>query len=168
MLRVARIVPEFWAQTTPENGATPCAQRNKEFFARGVFYLLSCCTNVVVRRVGYAHHPDCFPPRWHRGRVPRRVNGRRPREEAVQGAGMSGPVQAQGAAESDASVRLWARSHVPGTRRDRAPADEAGIKQAKPPVETPSVGIRLWAVFQRDSAHEPSPENVGRGRDAVA
>jgi hypothetical protein len=28
---------------------TPCAQRNKEFFTRGVFYLLDCCTNVVVR-----------------------------------------------------------------------------------------------------------------------
>ena len=30
----------------------------------------------------------------------------RPREEAVQGAGMLGPFHAQGAAESDASVRL--------------------------------------------------------------
>jgi hypothetical protein len=43
--RVARIVPEFWAQTTTENGATPCSQRNKEFFARGVFCLFNCCTN---------------------------------------------------------------------------------------------------------------------------
>jgi len=35
--RVARIVTEFCAQTTPENGATPCAQRNNESFrSRGV------------------------------------------------------------------------------------------------------------------------------------
>jgi hypothetical protein len=32
---------------------------------------------------------------------------------------------------------------------------------------TPSVGIRRWAVFQRGSAHEPPPEDVGRGRDVV-
>ncbi len=57
---------------------------------------------------------------------------RRRREEAVQGAGMSGPVQPQGAADSDASARLRVRSHVPGTRRDRAQADEAGIRKAKP------------------------------------
>jgi hypothetical protein len=43
--RVARIVPEFRARTTPENRATPWAQRNKEFLARGVFYLFNCCTN---------------------------------------------------------------------------------------------------------------------------
>ncbi len=53
-------------------------------------------------------------------------------EEAVQGAGMVGLFHAQGAAESDASVRLWIRSHVPGTRGDRAPAEEAGIEKAKP------------------------------------
>jgi hypothetical protein len=28
-------------------------------------------------------------------------------------------------------------------------AEEAGIRKAKPPVETPSEGIRLWAVFKR-------------------
>jgi hypothetical protein len=55
----------------------------------------------------------------------------RAREEAVQGAGMVESFQAQGAAESDASVRLAVRSHVPGTRRDRAQADEAGNKKAK-------------------------------------
>jgi hypothetical protein len=55
--RVARIAPKFCAQTTAENGATPCAQRNKGSFARGVFYPLNCCTNATVRRVGYAHHP---------------------------------------------------------------------------------------------------------------
>ena len=54
------------------------------------------------------------------------------REEAVQGAGMSAPFRAPGAAESDASVRLCVRSHVPGTGRDRAQAEEAGIKKAKP------------------------------------
>ena len=70
-------------------------------------------------------------------------------EEAVQGAGMVGPFHVQRAAESDASVRLRARSHVPGTRRDRAQAGEAGIRKAKPPIETPSVGIRLWAVCKR-------------------
>ena len=80
---------------------------------------------------------------------------------------MGGPFHAPGAAESDASVRLGGRSHVPGTRRDRAQADEAGIKKAKPSHRTPSVGIRLWAVFQRGSAHEPPPENVASGRDVV-
>jgi hypothetical protein len=69
--------------------------------------------------------------------------------------------------ESDASVRLRVRSHVPGTRRDRAPVDEAGIRKAEPQIETPSVGVRLWAVFQRGSAHEPPPENVGRERDVA-
>jgi hypothetical protein len=53
------------------------------------------------------------------------------REEAVQGAGRVGPFQAQGAAESDASVRLCVRSHVPGTRRDQAQAEEAGSKKAE-------------------------------------
>jgi hypothetical protein len=62
---------------------------------------------------------------------------------------MLGLLHAQGAAESDASVRLRVRSHVPGTRRDRAQADEAGSKKAKPPIETPSAGIRRWAVFKR-------------------
>jgi hypothetical protein len=56
----------------------------------------------------------------------------RKREEAVQGAGMVGLFQARGAAESDASVRLGVRSHVPGTRRDRAQAEEAGNRKAKP------------------------------------
>ena len=78
---------------------------------------------------------------------------------------MLGPVQAQGAAESDASVRLRARSNVPGRRRDRAQADEAGIKKAKPHSETPSAGIRLWAVFQKGSAHEPPPENLASERE---
>ncbi len=80
---------------------------------------------------------------------------------------MWGPVQAQEAAESDAAVRLGVRSHVPGTRRDRARADGAGIKKAKPQIETPSVGIRLGAVFQRGSAHEPPPENVASARAVV-
>ena len=57
---------------------------------------------------------------------------RGPRGEAVQGAGMLGPFHAQGAAESNASVRLGVRSHVPGMRKDRAQAEEAGIKKAKP------------------------------------
>jgi Xaa-Pro aminopeptidase len=34
----------------PPNSATPCASRNKEYFARRVFSLWDCCTNVVVRR----------------------------------------------------------------------------------------------------------------------
>jgi hypothetical protein len=80
---------------------------------------------------------------------------------------MVGSFHAQGAAESDASVHLGGRSHVPGTRRDRAQAEEAGIRKAQLPIETPSVGIRLWAVFQQGSAHEPPPENAGSGRDAV-
>jgi hypothetical protein len=45
---------------------------------------------------------------------------------------MVGLFHAQGAAESDAPVRLRVRSHVPGTRRDRAQAEEAGSKKAKP------------------------------------
>ena len=45
---VARIVPEFCARGTPEKRVTPGAARNKKCFARGVFYLLSCCTNVVI------------------------------------------------------------------------------------------------------------------------
>ncbi len=57
---------------------------------------------------------------------------RGPREEVVQGAGMLGPFDAQGAAESDASVRLGVRSHVLGRKRDRAPAEEAAIVKAKP------------------------------------
>jgi len=55
MLRVARIVPEFCARTRLVPRATPCAQRNKEFLARGAFCLFNCCTNAVVRRVGSAH-----------------------------------------------------------------------------------------------------------------
>jgi len=57
---------------------------------------------------------------------------REPREEAVQGAGTLAPFHAPGATESDASVYPCVRSHVPGTRRDRAQAEEAGIKKAKP------------------------------------
>ena len=48
MGRVARIVPEFCARAEPENCITPGAARKKEFFARGVFYLLNCCTNGVI------------------------------------------------------------------------------------------------------------------------
>ncbi len=36
----------------PRRNVSPCAPRDKEFFARGVFYLLDCCTNVIVRGVG--------------------------------------------------------------------------------------------------------------------
>jgi hypothetical protein len=76
---------------------------------------------------------------------------RRRRKEAVQGAGMVGPFHAQRAAESDASVRLGVRSHVPGTRRNRAPADEAGIRKAKPCLNrTPS----------QESADGPSAKRV--------
>jgi hypothetical protein len=114
---------------------------------------------------------------------------------------MLGPFYVQGAAESDASVRLAVgannhspvRSHVPGTRRDRAPADGAGIKKGLAVAETPSEGkgpqtrciafgkgshrrnraggdpnpIRLWAVFKKGPAHDPLPENPGTGREVV-
>jgi hypothetical protein len=93
---------------------------------------------------------------------------------------MVGLFHAQGAAESDTSAHLGVRSHVPGTRRDRAQAEEAGTRKAKPQIETPSVGkgpqtrhiafgnpIRVWAVFQRGSAHEPPPENDASGRDVI-
>ena len=33
-------------------------RRNKEFFAPGVFSLLNCCTNVIVRRVGHVFVHD--------------------------------------------------------------------------------------------------------------
>jgi hypothetical protein len=75
MLRVAQIVPKFCARGAPKNGATPCAGRNKEFFARGVFYLLDCCTNVVipapagtqVSRLGTEDRPGTvFQPRTTR------------------------------------------------------------------------------------------------------
>jgi hypothetical protein len=52
MGRVARIVPEFWAQTMPENGATHCCQGNNEFFGRGVLYLFNCCTNGAPKAGG--------------------------------------------------------------------------------------------------------------------
>jgi hypothetical protein len=98
---------------------------------------------------------------------------RRP-EEAVQGAGMVGPFQTQGAAESDASDvayprsrlgawfattmashfaaldRLWVRSHVPRIRRDRAQAEEAGNEEAKL-----SIGL-----FLQESAYGPSSKGV--------
>jgi hypothetical protein len=80
---------------------------------------------------------------------------------------MLGLLHAQGAAESNASVRLRVRSHVPGVRRDRAQAVAERIRKAKPQIETPSVGIRRWAVFKRGSAQEPPPENVGRERDVA-
>ncbi len=41
---------------------------------------------------------------------------------------MVGLFHAQGAAESNAAIRLWVRSHVPGTRRDRAQAEEGAIQ----------------------------------------
>jgi hypothetical protein len=88
---------------------------------------------------------------------------------------MVGLFHAQGTAESDAAdaarVRsrsgVWlaagmaihlgvsdrpsVRSHVPGTRRDRAQAEEAGIRKAKPQIETPSV--------------EPAPAPAGESAD---
>jgi hypothetical protein len=80
---------------------------------------------------------------------------------------MLGPVHAQGAAESDASARLRGRSHVPGMRTDRAQAEEAGSKKAKPQIETLSEAIRLWAVFKRGSAHDPPPGNRASERGEV-
>ncbi len=42
---VARIATKFCASTTLPRRVTPCVQRNKRFFARGVFCLFNCCTN---------------------------------------------------------------------------------------------------------------------------
>jgi hypothetical protein len=83
---------------------------------------------------------------------PRRIRERpkKPREEAVQGAGMWGPILVQGAAESDASAHLGVRSHVPGTRRDRAQAEEAGIGKAKPHRR----------LVPKESAYGPSSKRV--------
>jgi hypothetical protein len=96
---------------------------------------------------------------WSNGRGPALIlsfnalrdalRGRR-REEAVQGAGMVGPFQAQGAAESDASVRLGVRSHVPGTRRDRAQAEAERIRKAKPSRR----------LLPKESAYGPSAKGV--------
>jgi hypothetical protein len=72
------------------------------------------------------------------------------REEAVQGAGILAPFHAQGAAESGASVRLGVRSYVPGKKRDRAQADEAGIRKAEPQIR----------LFPKESAHGPSAKGV--------
>jgi hypothetical protein len=56
---------------------------------------------------------------------------------------------------------------VPGTRRDRAQADEERIKKGFAVVGTPSEGIRQWAVFQKGAAHDPLPENPGTAREVV-
>jgi hypothetical protein len=95
---------------------------------------------------------------------------------------MVGLFRARGTAESDAAdaararsrSRVWlaagmaihlgvsdrpsVRSHVPGTRRDRAQADEAGIKKAKPPIETPS--IEPAPAPAGESAYGPSSKGV--------
>jgi hypothetical protein len=63
---------------------------------------------------------------------------------------MLGPFHAQGAAESDASVHLGVKSHVPGTRRDRAPADAERIRKAKPRVR----------LLPKESAYRPSSKGV--------
>ncbi len=63
---------------------------------------------------------------------------------------MLGLFLAQGAAESDASVHLRVRSHVPGTRRDRAQAEDAGIKKAKPEMR----------LLSKESAYGPSGRRV--------
>ncbi len=63
---------------------------------------------------------------------------------------MVGPFQAQGAAESDASVRLGVRSHVPGRTGNRAQAEEAGIWKAKLKV----------GLLPKESAYGPSSAEV--------
>ena len=79
MGRVARIVPEFSACRTLPRRVTLCAQRNKNFFTREAFYLFNCCTNAVIRRVGWAHHlsSGLSPANWRaRRRVPKRDGSR--------------------------------------------------------------------------------------------
>jgi hypothetical protein len=71
---------------------------------------------------------------------------------------MWGRFHAPGAAESDASARLAAgandhspvRSHVPGTRRDRAQAEAERIWKAKPEMRLPP----------KESAFGPSGKGV--------
>ena len=88
---------------------------------------------------------------------------------------MVGPFLAPGAAASDASVRLAVgannhspvRSHVPGTPRDRAPAEEAGIQKAKPvgcAVHTFSFGERCTGVIVRRLRGSLRPFGVPRLR----
>jgi hypothetical protein len=91
--RVARIVPEFCAPTTPENGATPCARRSKEFLARGAFYLLNCCTNVDSQAAD--GQCKCRPGGGGEWATVRAFLPKGRREEAVQRAGMVGPFHAQ-------------------------------------------------------------------------
>ncbi len=62
LLRVARIVPEFCARATVPSHVTSCAERNREFFTRGVFCLFDCCTNVaelLIRKGPTELWPGC-------------------------------------------------------------------------------------------------------------
>ncbi len=83
MLRVARIVTEFCARARPETPATPCAPRDKEFLARGVFCLFNCCTNGTRERQSpdwlyekhgelLSHHGGTACPRGGGGRTRRK------------------------------------------------------------------------------------------------
>ena len=80
-----------------------------------------------------------------------------------------GRLWAWGAAESDVPERLGegGRSHVPGRKRDRAPADKAEVKKECRMGFSPYC---RWDSFRRNPlmgrlqegpAHEPPPENVG-------
>ena len=71
--RVARIVPEFRARAGPENCITPGVARTREFSARGVFYLLNCCTNVVTITDNCSSSADIADWRSHVGCVSRTV-----------------------------------------------------------------------------------------------
>jgi len=65
--RVAPIVPKFCARMRPENLVAFCAARNKEFFSRRAFYLLNCCTNVVIPAKSLPPRRACARPDRGRG-----------------------------------------------------------------------------------------------------
>ncbi len=60
-------------------------------------------------------------------------------------------------------------SKITRARNENRPGTSGGGRNQEGEAldRTPSAEVRLWAVFQRGSVHEPPPENVGRGRDVA-
>ena len=60
-------------------------------------------------------------------------------------------------------------SKITRARNQKRPGTSGGGRNQEGEAlnRTPSVGIRLWAVFKRGSAHEPPPENVASASDVV-
>ncbi len=138
MLRVARIVPEFCALITPRGRVTPCAGRNKEFLARGVFYLVNCCTNVVVScqfaggipTHGFANSAAVRPPCFARHDTPLTLQ-RSAREHVHKG----------GSGALDATHVLAAR---PGSQQRRV-----HLRRSPEAVHGPNPFEPLWQTAHR-------------------